>query len=613
MSYLVALQQRGVGRVKIKLPYSQYTLQHAQQIQLYYQQGDMILLTQAIYDFVFLLWKERSVPLSQDELYALRQTLELVLYIMSDPACRFDEEALFALIPYAGVLGNALKLAGLGNSDAYCKKLDGELQQLFLLSLHNEYIPDLKPLADRHPTLLSLWWDKLYECALPLLDEAMHKRAITYFTHPVIQQHFTYFHGSPSQSATTSNFFYCSYIDGVSESRIKPYMNQAIESYVARRLSVQPSIHEPDFQTVVVISRTYYYPHVVYRSLATFMKPLRQRYRMVLAIFDDMDREISQPDGFDEYYRFSSYDECVKTICEDIKPGIVFFTDIGMFNDSLILSNIRMAPIQVTGYGHPITTYSPHIDYFIASADAEHLDKAQQDYSEKLVLIQGLAATALTPDYEPSLPYPKDLPEIYISLAWSSHKINRGFLERLLPLFERTGQPVQLVLTGLIGRGLRYLLLKEELDALIGPERYKMFPMLKREHYYPLIESCHFGIDSHPFGGYNRIIDSLHCARPIIVREGDHFVNRAGAHMLRQLGLEELVATDDEQMLAMAVKLVEDEDYRTALAHRIQNMNIEESINATNPPDGYLKAFNALIQDYHAGGLSNRTPIVVEP
>ena len=69
--------------------------------------------------------------------------------------------------------------------------------------------------------------------------------------------------------------------------------------------------------------------------------------------------------------------------------NVVFYTDIGMDLESKYLSNLRIAPIQIAGYGHPVSTFGSTVDYFLAGAAVEN-QNAKQHYSERIVLIEGL-------------------------------------------------------------------------------------------------------------------------------------------------------------------------------------------------------------------------------
>ena len=64
--------------------------------------------------------------------------------------------------------------------------------------------------------------------------------------------------------------------------------------------------------------------------------------------------------------------------------------DVGMTPQSRILSLYRIAPIQFSAWGHPITTGSENIDYYLSSDLMEPAD-AQSHYSEKLIRLPNLA------------------------------------------------------------------------------------------------------------------------------------------------------------------------------------------------------------------------------
>ncbi|MBF0589400.1 MAG: tetratricopeptide repeat protein, partial [Magnetococcales bacterium] len=63
------------------------------------------------------------------------------------------------------------------------------------------------------------------------------------------------------------------------------------------------------------------------------------------------------------------------------KPDVLYYTDIGMDPFTWFLGLARLAPIQCVTWGHPVTTGSPHMDYFISS-EALEIDGAEDHYSE---------------------------------------------------------------------------------------------------------------------------------------------------------------------------------------------------------------------------------------
>jgi protein O-GlcNAc transferase len=80
----------------------------------------------------------------------------------------------------------------------------------------------------------------------------------------------------------------------------------------------------------------------------------------------------------------NKFNEKIKLINQQ-NLDIAFFPDIGMSTDFYFLSYIRFAKIQITSWGHPITTGNNSIDYFLSSKLLQTKD-SQKNFSEKLIL-----------------------------------------------------------------------------------------------------------------------------------------------------------------------------------------------------------------------------------
>lgn len=68
---------------------------------------------------------------------------------------------------------------------------------------------------------------------------------------------------------------------------------------------------------------------------------------------------------------------------------IVFFPEIGMSTEFYYLSFVRFAKIQITSWGHPITSANESIDYFISS-DLLKGDRDNEMFSEKIIYLKKL-------------------------------------------------------------------------------------------------------------------------------------------------------------------------------------------------------------------------------
>src|SRR5262249_52558125 len=63
---------------------------------------------------------------------------------------------------------------------------------------------------------------------------------------------------------------------------------------------------------------------------------------------------------------------------------VLFYPEIGMDPATYFLAFARLAPVQCTTLGHPVTTGIATVDYFLSS-EALELPEADAHYTEKLV------------------------------------------------------------------------------------------------------------------------------------------------------------------------------------------------------------------------------------
>ena len=128
-----------------------------------------------------------------------------------------------------------------------------------------------------------------------------------------------------------------------------------------------------------------------------------------------------------------------------------------------------------------------------------------------------------------------------------------------------------------------------------------------------LMEMGDLSADSYPFGGYNTIVDSLYLGKPIVTWEGRRFVNRASSHLLRRVGLGELVATTAAQYADKIINLVSDYAYRQEIAGRIAATDLKARIFDSQEPAFFKKAIDFLIANHSPlAAEASRAPIFIK-
>jgi predicted O-linked N-acetylglucosamine transferase (SPINDLY family) len=96
-------------------------------------------------------------------------------------------------------------------------------------------------------------------------------------------------------------------------------------------------------------------------------------------------------------------------------------------------------------------------------------------------------------------------------------------------------------------------------------------------------------LDSIGFSGFNTALQALECSLPMVTCEGRFLRGRLASGILRRIGLHELVARDDQEYVAAAVKLMRDSVRREDLRRRIEGQR--HLLYADTAPVRALEAF----------------------
>ena len=361
---------------------------------------------------------------------------------------------------------------------------------------------------------------------------------------------------------------------------------------------------------ILVVSHSFRKEHAVYKSIAEYFKPLKGHYHLTLlhlnlsANESDklMDREL-----FDEIHYFMGKDgklpEAIKLL-EEGDHGVIIYPDVSLAFNTEVLANTRLAPIQITTYGHPVSTHSSEIDYFIGGADTE-TPETYGNYSERLILLPGSGNAPVRVDHKITM-FEKGM--YRIGCSWGYIKLNYAMIKILKEIQKKADKPFRFAISGIYGQSLALLAIKRELTEELG-DNFDITPNTDRVNYMKMIESTKFGLDSYPFGGFNRVLDSLLCHKPILVLQGDRAYNRMHAAYLRNLGLSELVCNSPEEMVEKAVYMLENNEYRISLIEKLEKMDFFGIVKT----DYFRRAIDFVIDNHNALQVfKNKKPIFIK-
>ena len=245
---------------------------------------------------------------------------------------------------------------------------------------------------------------------------------------------------------------------------------------------------------------------------------------------------------------------------------ILFYPDIGIDPYTYFLSFARFAPVQAVSWGHPDTTGIPNIDYFISSALLE-LPEASSHYSERLIRLAHLPTYYFRPDI-PENPLTRSdlgLPReghLYVC-PQTLFKFHPGFDATLGDLLRRDPDGYLILIDDARG-GHWKRLLSDRFRFSLGDviERIIFIPHMPGEKFLGLLTLADVVLDIPTFSGGNSSFEALAMGTPIITWPQDFMRGRVTAALYKQMGLHELIATDADSYLSLALRLVQDIDFK---------------------------------------------------
>lgn len=534
------------------------------------------------------------------------ELFDLWFKVMEKPAFQLDagDEVLFTC---GGNIANLLAVTPHKNGDECIKKIVGHPENmaklLLLYSPRSRLELPIRQLFDANPLLTSLW----YSCVWNWADS---------YVHPVVQRNFEYFlenidaRFEPFDSDLICGYFRCTYVDNNRDRILKRVFNQAIRKYCA-------GVHinnNPNPRSIAVVSAYWNGQHAVYRAFAPYVEELARHYDLTLINLAPNAKLPPRTELFKRVYNIEASPARIDVshiINNDFQ--LAYFPDVGMSQESVYLANLRIAPIQCMGTGHPVSSASVYMDYFMSGADVETTDQPEANYDERLVLLPGLSVHPIKPQYVPKRPQlPK---EFIINCPWMHMKNNYRMTTVLRRIYDAASRPILFSFFP----GCRatsnssYMVTIQDFANILPETAYIVQPDLGYDEYMLRLEAGRFTLHSYPFGGGTTAVDAFILGKPLVVLRGRHEYNRYSAALLKRLGLEELVADDIDRWAEICLKLINDETYLEDVTRRVREADLDAKLFRLADASGLRRAFDHLIK--YDGVLrkdTEKTPIHID-
>ncbi|MBF0293907.1 MAG: tetratricopeptide repeat protein [Magnetococcales bacterium] len=274
----------------------------------------------------------------------------------------------------------------------------------------------------------------------------------------------------------------------------------------------------------------------------------------------------------------------------------------------------RPAPVQVNWLGYPGTLGDARVaDYLIGDPVATPLAHADH-FSERLAL---LPHCYLPHERGPAIPPPPSRGEAGLpaeGMVFCSFNQSCKFNAESFALWCRLLEAVPESLLWLREAPAEAVanLRREAAERGIDPDRLHFAPRTATlEGHLARLALADLALDTFPYNSHATGCDALWSGVPLVTLQGNAFAGRVGASLLHAVGLPELVASDPEGYLALAVELARHPDRLAALRERLRVHRLSWPLFDTGRfAKDLARLYERMWQNHQAGKVE---PIFLEP
>lgn len=258
------------------------------------------------------------------------------------------------------------------------------------------------------------------------------------------------------------------------------------------------------------------------------------------------------------------------------KLHILIFTDIGMAPRTTPIAGLRLAPVQCTAWGHPITSGLPTIDYYLSS-DLMEAENAQEHYCEQLVRLPNLGFCYPKPAIPQPTKYRSDLQLRDDAVVYLSCQSLFKYLPQYDYVYAAIAQQVPQAQFAFVSHPSTYITEKfrqrlERAFAKVGlnsQDYCVIVPRQKGDDYLTLNLVSNIYLDTFDWTGGNSTMEAIACNLPVVTCPGEFMRGRHSYAMLKMLGVTDTIASNEAEYIEIAVKLGCNQEWRNSIVEQM--------------------------------------------
>lgn len=270
-----------------------------------------------------------------------------------------------------------------------------------------------------------------------------------------------------------------------------------------------------------------------------------------------------------KFYQKTSINEIYNFLIKE-KFNTIIFLDHAMNNITQAILNVKLAKKYIMLWGHPITTGSRNVDFFVSSKFMDNNNQA--NYSEKLLLLDGIGFNYKVDKNLNSLK--KIIPKnnsFYIPQAL--FKFLPKYDHLLGVLLEQNKNSTISIIKDKDPHYTKIFVERLLKNKKINKNFKRIFFLDGQDKKFNFINKLmehKIVMDTVGWSGGNTSIEAIYLDKPIITLEANTLRGNHTSAILKQINLEILIAKNYSEYLALAKKINDDENFYNFVVEKIK-------------------------------------------
>ena len=358
-------------------------------------------------------------------------------------------------------------------------------------------------------------------------------------------------------------WMYTTYASEPTKHQLKRSFNKLLTNLLAKTPSETAEMTKPKRSKplMVVIHERFSSPHAMYRCYAPMIRALGHYFELTAVVEEEQIDAIAEV-MFSRVIKVPRKQKNVwqiKAEIDSLTPDVIYYPSLGMSHWTVMLAQLRLAPMQFMTLGHPATSMSDAIDYVYTCEMDGDLSAV---FSEKVLVGGDVASFAPHSDLPEILPdlLPASNREVRIAVNSKVMKLSHRLIDICVRLSKNAAVPVRFSFFP----GERHLYFDGLVPAIKArlPEAH-VHPYVSYDQFLKEMCKCDLALAAFPFGNTNSTVDTCLLGIPTVVHFGPESPAQSDAVVLRTIGLpDDLVCRSDEEYYETALRLINDPEAR---------------------------------------------------